>query len=622
MTFLFYVFTIFFHFQQIVTCENSLWGQIIPLIKKTEVNKTSHEILKDCISQAIILNGDNPKPLDPEMLQTLQSLHVFSDILPQIAVNNLQWGYFELAKNTCQITDNLEILKKRNDFSLYLQANKELITDLNEILQSLKNSESDFLLHFYFKFVKEDSQAPTNPIEEGFCYLENLEKKILSNRYTGGLYKLAKQGKTVLNIFASLATLYYFKNFHEHNISELSWMLQQTFIPTNHADTIAASWPLSIPCTTFMTLGTIIGITMTSKSLKADFDQASQKQKSILLFKEVIKASKKIVELIQKNPAIEHFLTKNTAIAKFARYKEYPELLSAKMNHFLSLLEYYPFNQDEPSPYPLWQGKIHETFILYEELKNEIVPLWQELGNLDAQICIQNILTNNPTYFCIPEWIESEYPILEIQDYWHPIIPIQRVIKNNISLGINAIARNAVITGANAGGKTTAMTAIMLSAIFAQSLGIVPAQRYNATPFTRMHTYLDITTNLKDNESLFIAQANRAKHLYKSIKECSNGQKTLTVLDEIFTGTRADFAEKASYEFAEKLGRISSSISIIATHFPKLTELEQKNIFINYQAAPATVNLNGILQYPYLIIPGISDQNIADIILKKEGILG
>ena len=54
---------------------------------------------------------------------------------------------------------------------------------------------------------------------------------------------------------------------------------------------------------------------------------------------------------------------------------------------------------------------------------------------------------------------------------------------------------------------------------------------------------------------------------------------------------------------------------------PKLTELERNTNFINYQAAPALVNLDGTLSYPYLIIPGISEQNIAEIILKNRGIL-
>jgi hypothetical protein len=627
MAFIFYIFTLFLSYNSIqsyeinFSYETNLWQQIIPLIKKTEANKTPNmqEILKDCIAQAILLDGNSPKPLDRETLQTLQSLHVFSNILPKIAKNNLHWGYFELAKNICQITDDLEILKKRNIFTLHLQNDPRLLEKLNKSLESLRKAESDFLLLFYFKFLKKEQQTPSGPIEEGLFYLEEVEKKILSNRYTGGIWKLGKQFKSLLGVWAALGTLYYFSDFHQYNISEF----KQPLIPligSDNANKIASSWPVSIPYTTLNTIGTILGILMSTKSLKADFDQASCKQKSLMLFKDVLITSQNIVKIVQENPILEDFLPEYTTIKKFAEWKKHPECMSQKMYELLNLLDYYPFNQ-EPSAYPVWQGKIYETFILYEELKYEIVPLWQALGDLDAHIATQTILANHPNLFCIPQWSLQDTPMIDIQDYWHPMISPQKVVRNDISLGTNTIARNSIITGANAGGKTTAMTAIMLCAIFAQSLGIVPAQFYNATPFTHMHTYLDITTNLAENESLFVAQANRAKDLYESIQNCKLGAKTLTILDEIFTGTRADFAEQASFEFAQKLGNMSHSISIIATHFPKLTELEQSGLFINYQAAPASINFDGTLNYPYLIIPGVSTQNIADIILKRKGIL-
>ena len=307
MAFLFYIFTLFLSCQQIQTCETNLWQQIIPLIKKTEVNKTPNvqDTLKDCVAQAIILDGDSPKALEGETLQTLQSLHLFSDILPKIAFNNLHWGYFELARNSCQITDDIATLKKRNIFSLYLQSNPDIMTEFSEVLKKLKNAEADFLLHFYLKSIRKEEHTPSGAIEEGFSYLEELEKKILSNRYAGGIYKLIKQTKTGLSICASFVTLYHFKEFHEHNNSELSWGFKQMFVPDNYADKIASSWPVSIPWTTLMTVGTLVGITLTTKSLKADFDQAAQKQKSLLLFKEVIKASKKIVKIIDKNPTLE-----------------------------------------------------------------------------------------------------------------------------------------------------------------------------------------------------------------------------------------------------------------------------------------------------------------------------
>jgi len=308
-------------------------------------------------------------------------------------------------------------------------------------------------------------------------------------------------------------------------------------------------------------------------------------------------------------------------IKKFAAYEKQPTLISvSKMHRFLNLLHSNTFT-GQPSYYFSWQGKIIETYTVYEDVKTDFVPLWEALGAIDAQLCAYTLLKSQSSQFCLPTWTTSQEPILHITNYWHPVLTPQEAVKNSIQLGGNGQAHNVVVTGANAGGKTTALTAIMIAQILAQSIGVAPASTFFATPFARLHTYLDITTNLEAHESLFMAQANRAEKLYQSISSCKPGEKTLTILDEIFTGTRADFAEKASFEFAQTLGAMPHSICLLATHFPKLTELESLNLYINYHAANATINHDGTLSYPYKIIPGISTQNIAEYILKRKGIL-
>ena len=59
---------------------------------------------------------------------------------------------------------------------------------------------------------------------------------------------------------------------------------------------------------------------------------------------------------------------------------------------------------------------------------------------------------------------------------------------------------------------------------------------------------------------------------------------------------------------------------ITITHFPKvpLLEKEYPNRFANYKVT-ASFNSRGDITYPYKIERGISTQNIAFDILKKEG---
>jgi hypothetical protein len=626
-------FTIFFSFSLLysepnLVQKNNLWYQIIPLIGNADITKAQNpeEGLKACTAQAMLLNGRPYKALDSEMFQTLKSLHLFSYVLPKISLNTLRLGYFSFAKNMCQITDDLGILRDRAAYATYLYNNSEIGQKLNETLESLKIAEADFLANFYSKPPKKENE-PADFLEEGVKLLETAEKKILTNRYTGEIYKRMNLFTSLAFIYGSAYSIYNISEFYKDKISgtEKFW---KPVLGERFAKEFASAPTTAIPYTALAVMGTVLFTIGTAKGLKADFDLSYQRNKSLLLLKDLIKASQAVVKLVQKNPEFEQFLPEYPIIKKFADYKKHSAQLGNKMVHLMGLLDYYPFNS-QANYYLSWQGKIHETFLLYEEIHHEFMPLWQAFAELDAQLCVQKLLNNEPHAFCIPEWIDQQNPVLKVHGYWHPIISAQKAVANDMTLGTANSARNSIITGANAGGKTTAMTALMLCAVLGQSIGIVPAQSYTATPFARMHTYLDITTNLAENESLFMAQANRAKHLYESIKSCNPNEKTFTILDEIFTGTRADFAEKASYQFAQTLGQMPHSICIIATHFPKLTELEttqsfdssNKNLFVNYQASAATINEDGSLTYPYLIVPGISTQNIADHILKNKGIL-
>ena len=335
----------------------------------------------------------------------------------------------------------------------------------------------------------------------------------------------------------------------------------------------------------------------------------------------MLTTAQKINTLLSQHPEITTLIPGHEKITQLSAYNdESNKEISDDLKYFLNLLNSSSF-QGEQSFYFSFQGKIAEAHNEFMKIKHELVPFFEAFGNIDAQLWAVKLLERTDAQFCIPTWIKSDLPVIENIDFWHPMINPEKVVKNSMFIGGKVKATNAIVTGANAGGKTTSLTAVMLGQIMAQSLGIAPSKVLRSTPFAKFHTYLDISTNLANNESLFMAQANRAAKLQNSIRSCTAGQKSLSLLDEIFTGTRADFAEKASYDFAKSLGENKHSICLLATHFPKLTELEKLKTFINYKTQDATISPQGDLIYPYKIVPGISSQNIAQHILQQKGIL-
>ncbi|HSW76238.1 MAG TPA: hypothetical protein VLG50_04305, partial [Candidatus Saccharimonadales bacterium] len=211
-------------------------------------------------------------------------------------------------------------------------------------------------------------------------------------------------------------------------------------------------------------------------------------------------------------------------------------------------------------------------------------------------------------------------PMLQAQGYWHPLINPNFVVTNDVTMGQGTA--NLIITGPNAGGKTTSLMSLIINIIFAQSFGIAPSNSLKMTPFAKIHSYLDITTNLQEGLSLFAAEVDRAKKLKISIQSCTPGQKTFTIIDEIFSGTNPDVASDIGFKFVKQLGEMTHSMAIITTHFPRLTDLEKETTrFKNYKVADAIIAANGAISYPFKLVKGASTQNIAQHMLSNEGII-
>jgi DNA mismatch repair protein MutS len=184
---------------------------------------------------------------------------------------------------------------------------------------------------------------------------------------------------------------------------------------------------------------------------------------------------------------------------------------------------------------------------------------------------------------------------------------------------MDKLSRNVILTGPNAGGKSTFLKGLALNIILAQTIGIVPARHMSLTPFNSINTYLNIPDDTAGGKSLFKAEVLRAQQLLMNTKALKNNQFGFSIMDEMFSGTSPKEGEAASYAVAKKFGELPNNILLLATHFPKLTQLENAtNNFKNYKVC-VTFDDQGNIVYPYKLEAGIADQNVAINILKEEG---
>ena len=273
-----------------------------------------------------------------------------------------------------------------------------------------------------------------------------------------------------------------------------------------------------------------------------------------------------------------------------------------------------------PSQAPLFtKGKAMAGFKLVDSAKLSLIDKLSFIGLVDSHLATAKLFTehvNKPATYCFPVFLQANRPAIELVNYWHPFLNPETVVTNTIALG-NGVPQTIVITGPNAGGKSTSLKAIMYATLLAQSLSIAPAQSMALTPFGNLDTYLNIA-DTEGRESLFQAEMKRTKGLIQTVQKLDAQQFSFVIMDEIFSGTNPKEGMAGAYGVAMKLASIPNSLTIIATHFIELTQLaETSNATANYKVSIKRENDKIVPLYK--LEPGITDQNIAIDLLAEAG---
>ena len=270
------------------------------------------------------------------------------------------------------------------------------------------------------------------------------------------------------------------------------------------------------------------------------------------------------------------------------------------------------------------KGRVLAAFSLLRSIRAELAPLLLVIGELDAYVACAKLYKKHEgkdNHFTFAAYLNQNTPSVDAQDIWNPFVGAEKAVANSISLG-SALPLNVIITGPNAGGKSTFLKGLTLDILLAQTIGIVPARSFAFTPFAKITTYMNISDDTSGGNSLFKSEVLRAQELMDTIEKLDKGCFAFSIMDEMFSGTSPKEGEAATYAVAEDLGTHANSILLLATHFPKIKELEttDKN-FKNYQVR-VVYNEDGTFSYPYKLTEGAADQTVAIDILKDQGFKG
>ena len=257
-------------------------------------------------------------------------------------------------------------------------------------------------------------------------------------------------------------------------------------------------------------------------------------------------------------------------------------------------------NNDVSTIYKLWKN---------ENYKEDIINLLKIIYTIDIIDCITKLkYTNN---WSLPSYDNTNTKIWNVNN---PLLPSTQ-ISNPVNL-----SKNIIITGVNAGGKTTYVKSITINIILAQTLGIINAIKGNIYLYDAITSFMRVSDEV-GSKSYFEAETEHCNNMINIADDLTlKNQRGLFLMDEPMHSTPPIEGVAVAFSVAEYLANIKGMTLIITTHFHNLIELEDKykSLFINLNVNAIFNENTKTYDFNYKINRGGSKQIIAIELLEKN----
>ncbi len=335
--------------------------------------------------------------------------------------------------------------------------------------------------------------------------------------------------------------------------------------------------------------------------------------------------AQKVNELVHKNADLEALYGPQLKPIRdlLARAKE-----SSEVGNLLRYLQELPLRSW--SYFCSNAGKLLASYKLFVEHKASFHDAMYALGELDAFLSIATLMQetaamNGPHGYTFTKLLSPKSytkPRLAIAGMWNPMLNPSEAVGNDVMMGQTTQTQTIVLTGPNAGGKSTFLTGVATTVLLSQTFGIAPAKSCEMTLFSKINTYIDITDDIAAGKSLFLAEVDRFHSHLRILKRLKESEFSFSIFDEPFNGTNPVEGGAAEYSVLNYIGQYSNALNIVATHYPIIMLLEEREPakgFKNYKVYIKPIGKDGKIHYTYKIVPGASNQTIAIDILAEQG---
>ena len=493
-----------------------------------------------------------------------------------------------------------EILQRQEAIRLLVE-NEEVFGQVEQLLLSIKESEGSLA-----SFLKEKTLQEKHLFDSMlYSSLPKIDKFWNKNKYA---LELSHQYSNVMNglfVLACPAALAWLSN----SVACSVLGVRDRFSMSNHPHAMRSLQAQAL----FTPLFAYIGAKQTTTKFKV----LKKVQKDIIALSTIVKNMKRLREVLEENKLTATFLKLDSIQALFEKSSSISEELKVAVN----LLQSKSFS-GKPSIFSFF-GKVLEAHKRVSECKNELADAFYDLGTIDAFFSMAKLYKEHQdkaACYSFVTFVDSPTPVLKLVDFWNPFVDVETVVTNDVEVGTVDHPRNLLITGVNEGGKSTALKGVFMDIILAQTFGMVAARACQLTPFAKLVAHLNVIDDTADRTSLYKAEVDRAKGLLVTLDGLQEGEFMFGVLDEIFNATDPRRGEAGAYGIAKHIAKRDNSCVLLATHFSKLTDLEQDTNegYHNYHVKADRLD-DGSIVYPHKLFRGKSTQCIALDILEREG---
>lgn len=216
----------------------------------------------------------------------------------------------------------------------------------------------------------------------------------------------------------------------------------------------------------------------------------------------------------------------------------------------------------------------------------EALALWQRLGDLELAIAIANFRAAEAT---------TTQPVfakggMNATDLAHPLL--KHPVANPVDW-----QKNALITGANASGKSTYVKSIAINAILAQTINTVTATSFTMEP-GEVITAMAVRDDLSEGDSYFVAEIKAIRRLLNAV---AKKKRVYGFIDEILKGTNTVERIAASASVINWLKQYPSLV-VVATHDNELTDIMGDQC-VNWHFQEKVTKEDGVV-FDYLLYQG------------------